>query len=349
MRPEPQIDYTALIAALQTSYNVPAQNVRYFPTEWADYCYVIECADGSRYFLKLHPHQLDTTASAASSVEFYLPLVHTLHKQKILPHVPYPLEAQTGSLTADFGAYQLILVHFIEGEVLGQARLETAEFTQRVAQLVGTLHASTSRLNIPNPLVEQYALAFAPLLMDILDARLASATDTQGQRQLRDFALPRRAQFLDFVQRAHALQTHAEALDKPRVICHTDLHGWNMMLDANRTLYLLDWENAILAPPEHDLFFFASEPDFWEHFLPKYERVTGPAWLNAGVFGFYYYRRAGEDITECMIHILRGDGGDESDEENLAIITDCFHGLASIEATLTQLTARLPKHGRIKR
>ncbi len=344
MRPEPIIDYNRLRAALRAAYGIPAHNVRYFPTEWADYCYIIEDTKGPRYFLKLHPRQTIDTASAASAVDFYLPLVRALHDRGILPHVPYPLPTLTGELTAAFDAYQLILVHFIEGEVLGQKRLQTAHFLRKIARQVGTLHASTPQLqDIPNPLVERYALAFTPMLYDVLDALPTFEAQTEGQQQLRECVLPRRQQFLDFVQRAQTLQAHAQARDKRRVLCHTDLHGWNMMLDASDTLYLLDWENAILAPPEHDLFFFAGEPDFWEVFLPEYERIAGPATLDAGVFGFYYYRRTGEDITEPMIHILRGNGGDEGDAGNLDIVMGCFNGLPAIEATLAHFATHLAK------
>ncbi|MBN1262607.1 MAG: aminoglycoside phosphotransferase family protein [Anaerolineae bacterium] len=348
MRPEPVIDQDALLGALRAAYGIPARRVRYFPTEWSDYCYVVTGADDRRYFLKLHPPQRVASASAASSLDFYLPLIHTLHAQGILPHIPYPIETTEGRLTADFAEYRLILVHFIEGEVLGQARLETAEYQRYIARLVGVLHASTSVLSMPNPLVEQYALAFEPVLKDMLctlPALPKQATDSQ--RVLRDFVAPRTEQFLDFVRRARELQAHARALDKPRVICHTDLHGENMMRDTDGELYLLDWENAMLAPPEHDLFFFAGEAGFWEDFLPQYERVAGTAYLDAEVFGFYYYRRALEDMTECMVHILHGNGDDP--DMLLDITVECFEGMPSIETTIARLKTRLApdcKYGR---
>jgi thiamine kinase-like enzyme len=45
-------------------------------------------------------------------------------------------------------------------------------------------------------------------------------------------------------------------------VCHTDLHGENLMVDDRGNLYILDWETAMIAPPEHDLFFFAGYDSF---------------------------------------------------------------------------------------
>jgi spectinomycin phosphotransferase len=45
----------------------------------------------------------------------------------------------------------------------------------------------------------------------------------------------------------------ATAKAVPRVVCHRDLHGLNLLVDDGRVAAILDWEQAVLAPREHDL------------------------------------------------------------------------------------------------
>jgi len=37
------------------------------------------------------------------------------------------------------------------------------------------------------------------------------------------------------------------------VLCHTDIGGGKLLVDDDGWLILLDWDDATVAPPEHDL------------------------------------------------------------------------------------------------
>jgi spectinomycin phosphotransferase len=92
-------------------------------------------------------------------------------------------------------------------------------------------------------------------------------TASPAQKLVKELILPRKGQITADLEQLKALQTYARNADKRKVICHTDLHGGNLMTDERGILYILDWENALIAPPEHDLFFFAGEKNFWELFV----------------------------------------------------------------------------------
>jgi len=103
----------------------------------------------------------------------------------------------------------------------------------------------------------------APVLSALLRSldRLAQPEPpaSPGFELLRENLSRIREQVLAGPARFKALQAYARDLEKPQVICHTDLHGGNLMLDRSGELILLDWENAIFAPPEYDLFFIAGD------------------------------------------------------------------------------------------
>ena len=81
----------------------------------------------------------------------------------------------------------------------------------------------------------------------------------------------------------------------PFVLCHTDIHGGNIMKDSREKLYLVDWENVILAPKEADLFIFA-DADCSPMFCKE---------ANADAVAYYKIRRDLEDIWEFLRGLLR--------------------------------------------
>jgi thiamine kinase len=65
---------------------------------------------------------------------------------------------------------------------------------------------------------------------------------------------------------------------RPRVLCHHDVHGGNMVIDPARRLWLVDWEYAGLGDPVFDLASFASQ-----HALTLAEsRLLHASYVQAG-------------------------------------------------------------------
>lgn len=209
--------------------------------------------------------------------------------------------------------------------------------------MVGILHASTPQITLENPLRERFDIAFEDALMDGLDALEGiTSADRSGKQELRRLLLSRKEELLRHLDRLKELRTLAQAADKEMVVCHTDLHGGNLMVDDRGQLYILDWENAMIAPPEHDLFFFAWHDTFWDLLLPNYEREFGPTSLDSDVFGFYYYRRNLEDLTDWVVRILHYNTSDEQDTEDLhGLVEDCIAGWPHLEMTIQQIDERL--------
>jgi spectinomycin phosphotransferase len=162
-----------------------------------------------------------------------------------------------------------------------------------------------------------------------MDLTLATITlgDRRGRWELRELLLPQEDELLSRLDRLRELQALARASDREMVVCHTDLHGENLMMDGRSELYIIDWEGAMIAPPEHDLFFLAGYDTFWDDLLPIYEDEKGPVDLDSNVFGFYYYRRNLEDLTDWIVRILYHNTDYEQDREDLrGIAKDCIAG-----------------------
>ena len=42
------------------------------------------------------------------------------------------------------------------------------------------------------------------------------------------------------------------------VLCHADIHGWNLLIDEEDALYIVDWDTLLFAPKERDLMFIGA-------------------------------------------------------------------------------------------
>jgi hypothetical protein len=344
-RTGPDIDTDRLRRALWVSYALRVERLTFLPVGFASLCYAVECADGTRRFLRLSDGG-GFVPFTASDPEFYLPLTHQLHTCGILPNVPHPARTLDGRFQTRFDGWRLVLFNYIEGTVVGLDGLHGGVL-QELARLVGVLHKSRSLIDLSNPVVERFDIAFEGPLLSGLDALAElGGSERRGKRVLRDLLLPHRSEVLALLARLREYQSLARGRGKPMVICHTDLHGENLMVDRRGALHILDWEGAMLAPPEHDLCFFAGDDRFWDIFLPSYEAEFGRVDIDIDVVGFYLYRRNLEDLADYVVRILRGSDEARDDADLTGISEDCIRGWSDLEPTIERISSHLGRWGR---
>jgi len=334
------IEQQTLIHAIQGGYGFEIVNIEFLLRGWGGNCYVAETKNGVRYFLKVHD---DATymGTAVTSRDFYLPLMDELFSKGILHRIPRPIKTLDNNYRLGVGSNELVLTNFIEADLVGFGHLPDNVLVQ-LAEAVGILHRSKSLIEISHPLIEQFEISFETDLLRSIDTLDKTSSDNHpSKRLLQKTLLPFKNKIVFSLQRFKELQKYTKSTNKAMVICHTDLHGGNLMMDNQGNLYILDWENALIAPPEHDLFFFTGDERFWNVFLPLYERQFGPLSIDIEVLRFYYYRRTLEDIAGFVLRILQGDGGEERDREDIEWLKGNLADLENIEMRVSEIQIRL--------
>jgi hypothetical protein len=205
MQIEPHRAVAALIEKVRREYDIDVERLTFLTRGWGGICYLVDCSDGSRYFLK----RLEDSRVArisASRLDFYLPVTWKLHSKGVFRNLPCLVKTKTGGFYTCLGG------------------------------------------------------------------------------------LP----------------------------------------------HILDWEGAMLAPPEHDLFHFVGER--FDLFLASYEQVCGPVHLDGDLFGFYFYRRNLEDLTDWVFRILVENTDEERDRNDIkGIVEDCISGWPYLESTIREV------------
>ena len=113
--------------------------------------------------------------------------------------------------------------------------------------------------------------------------------------------------------------------DAAMVICHGDPHLGNLLLGAGQQVWLIDWDDAVLAPPERDLMFaiggvlafapVSREQQAW--FFDGY----GPAEPDPDRLAYYRCVRALDDLGSWAAAVLDLGGHSQPERANaLAIV-----------------------------
>ena len=321
-----QLDQDKLIATLREVYGLEVSAMELVPKGSAAFIFVLRCAGGERYFLKLHDTRRHD-ATASTDPRFYLQVAEALFTQDRFRNLPRPIRTRAGYLQGAYSHYTTTLFTYIAGRTLEWEHPCPAEHLLTLARMVGRIHAATPELGVEHTHVERFDPPFRPLLPGCLrDLALVGDGARPSQAELRDLLLPRIGEMQALLTRLSELEREIELREHEMVLCHTDLHGANLMLGDDGELYILDWENAMIAPREHDLFTFwnddlrgVAHPRF-EGFLTAYQETAGPVVPDLDLMQYYRIRRNLEDMTAFMMTILYEDDGAESDRADLGWI-----------------------------
>jgi spectinomycin phosphotransferase len=146
--------------------------------------------------------------------------------------------------------------------------------------------------------------AFRPRRRELvphLQALLASADQRDPvTRELAEVWRAREDIIHTLVEQADELGRELASERFSPVLCHADLHTWNVLVDADQQLWIVDWDEAILAPKERDLMFVIGgidrrlvRPRDTEHFLQGY----GEATIDQRLLAYYRIAWAVQDIA----------------------------------------------------
>jgi thiamine kinase-like enzyme len=110
------------------------------------------------------------------------------------------------------------------------------------------LHSIIDKVPLPKePYYEDYELHFCKELLEFIEKDITAAS-----LDIKNILYPYLANTKDFIIKIYKLAEKLKREELKNVLCHTDIHHWNMMQEKN--LILIDWEDVKLAHPEYDLF-----------------------------------------------------------------------------------------------
>lgn len=341
MKVEPLVVHSSLIARIGELYRLPVHSLAFVPAGETSYSYVVSCLDSQSYFLKLWPNSRQGLAMRAR-LEIVLPLARELYERGLVPNLAGPIPAISGDLLNTFEQYGLALYPFIEGRPLPEDRSAwPPDMVGQLAETFARLHRAAGVVKSRLPQRSAFDMSFSTDLRAGLGALdLIEPQSRPGLVNLRSMLYPRRTDLLRMLAEVEDLCIEAQKIAGLLVLCHTDMGGDNLLVDAVGRLSILDWDDLILAPAEHDLQSYRG--DGFARFLSLYYHAGGVPSLQPIQFAFYLKRRYLADLTDWLVRIIEVNTTFEQDQSDLqGIERYCLAYLDRFPTEMEEITAAL--------
>lgn len=206
-----------------------------------------------------------------------------------------PIRTTDGRLWTSYDGLALTLYQYVEGNTAAATGL-TPEQWEEFGALVRQVHDSAARSDdLPT---ERYVPKWGGAEHTWNDAR----TVIPLLEEHRDT-------FAALIDAAEKLA--GELPELPMALCHADLHTYNLLVDPAGSLWLLDWDEVMLAPRERDLMFATGGGISRDLVTPEAERWFaagyGPVELDDNALHYYRLAWAVQDIADFGMQAASGD------------------------------------------
>lgn len=304
-----ETDKIDLIDCLNTKYGIEATNLILLPlgADMNASVYKVETHDGQFYFVKLkRGHYSDISVTL-------LAFLQASGIQQII----FPIKTIDGNLTHYINDFTLIVYPFVNGQNGFCCHLTDGQWIT-----LGTTLKQIHELDVPQSIKdrirkETYSSKWREAIRS-LDGIDGDFADDETALKLQAFIKQHKAIIDRLVNRAESLSQMIQEKSAEFVLCHSDIHGGNVLIDESGTLYIVDWDEPIMAPKERDLMFIGggvanvwNNPREEEFFYKGYGKTN----INKAILAYYRHERIVEDVVEyCQALLLTSDGGEDRPE-----------------------------------
>lgn len=309
----------SIIRCLTSDYGIEVAALTFLPIG-ADInasVYKAEATDQSSYFVKLkqgHHHDISVV------------IVELLHKAGIQQIIP-PVKTIHGQSTSRIGEFTLIVYPFIEGQD-GFSRNLTDNQWIKLGKTLRQVHEIDVPPSIKNQIRrEVYSSKWREAVRALYIHIETEPIGDEVTSKLLKFIRMNMAAIRRLVDRAEQLAQKLQDQSPKFVLCHSDIHGGNVLLNGNEAIYIVDWDEPIMAPKERDLMFIGGGvANVWNK--PHEERLFyegyGKTEVNATILSYYRHERIVEDIAVLGQKLLLTIEGGEDRLEMYKQFTDMF-------------------------
>lgn len=284
---------------------------------WAALAYKVQ-SEGYAYFLKVYEKSRASTPKWTALIDDYVPVLLWLEEHSRLKgKIPVPILTKDGCYQCEDDEGIYLLYEYIVGDTIADTKL-TKDQVRQLAEMIAELHRYGEEVPlVTSAMKESFTVPFLEQLRSTLDGELPYDL---GKVLLHHIDSMKKL-MLKIEELSEALKNR----DLRMALCHTDVHGWNLM-STGQQLKLIDWEGLKLAPVEADMMSFVDEPYFSE-FMRIYANTHSQYEMNIEALTFYQGRRKLEDVWEFMEQLLYDEQNDEERTSTLNSLRKELEGI----------------------
>lgn len=289
----------SLIDCLKMNYSIEVATLTHLPlgADMDASIYKAQAHDKSSYFIKLkHGHHNDIST-----------LIITLLREAGIQQVIPPVRTIHGQFTQRLNNFTLSVFPFMEGQD-GFHRNLTRDQWVTLGKVMRQVH----EMNVPSSMQvmirrESFSPKWRQTVRSLYSVIESNPKGDEITAKLLIFMKEHAATIHRLVDRAEQLAQNVQDPSSEFVLCHSDIHGGNVLIDGNGVFYIVDWDHPIMAPPERDLMFMGggignvwNKPHEEEWFYEGY----GSRAVNTMLLSYYRHERIVEDIAVYCQELL---------------------------------------------
>jgi spectinomycin phosphotransferase len=334
MLEKPAIPDESIIACLQAEYALDITRVEFLPlgADLNTAVYRLTAQDGTPWFFKLRSAYFDETS-------VLLPrLMADQGISQVIPPLPTRSGQLWGRLQAGVKTYTTILYPFIAGDNANAVPLSPQQWTEFGAAL-RRIHTLALPPHVQARIRrEDFSPQWRKMVQDFLAQAADHLWDNPLEQDLASFLSAHQGDILGLLQQAEDFAAALRAQPPAFTLCHSDVHAYNLLLTPGGPLYIVDWDDPILAPKERDLMFIGGGQGFSgctleqeeDWFYRGYDGL-GQAPVDRAALAYYRFERILVDIAVICEQIFLSDDNRMDREQEVIWLKSNFDPGSTIE------------------
>lgn len=313
-----------IIDCLNTNYGIKVTRLTFLPigADMNASVYKAEAHDELSYFIKLkrgHHHDISATIIA---------LLHDAGIQHIIP----PIKTTLGKSIQHIDDFTLIVSPFVEGQD-GFSRDLTNNQWITLGKAMKQIHEINVPLSIQHMIRrENYSPKWRKAVRSLYAHIESKPNGDEIALKLITFMKKHSSTIHRLVDKAEQLEKQIQNQLPQFVLCHSDIHGGNVLMGD--TIYMVDWDDPIMAPKERDLMFISGGvANVWNkpHEENFFYKGYGKTEINMTILAYYRHERIVEDIALIGQQLLLTSVDNQTRAESYKHFIDQFEPNGVVE------------------
>ncbi|MBA2679443.1 MAG: aminoglycoside phosphotransferase family protein [Ktedonobacteraceae bacterium] len=338
MREQPKISDEHLRTSLREHYDIYPTTLEFLPIG-LDYhagVYRVVSELGTPYLLKI------------KSGSLYEPgcLVPRLLYDQGITSVVAPLPTRSNTLWTRVEDWNVIVYPFLVGDTSWTGMMD--EQWKDLGSIFKRIH----QVILPSS-------GFESLRNETFDpteyTHWIRAFEIQHLQEVAEESVSKRALRLSWIAHQPAIHMVVSSMEKlagvlqsqalPFVVCHADLHPANLLRDQAGRVFVIDWDEVMLASKERDFLFINEIPANNDALpgTPAFFQGYGQVDIDWTALTYYRYERVIQDLIACTQEVFcRDDLGEETKADSVQLFQAILTKGGEIDAATQALTHLAP-------
>lgn len=319
----------SIIECLKTNYGITVVTLTLLAigADMNASVYKAETQSSQSYFVKLkRSHHYDIGVAI-------LALLQASGIQQIIP----PIKTTNGELAQRINDFNLTVYPFVNGQNGFCYKLTDEQWI-----ILGKVLRQVHEFDVPSSIrdcirKETYSSKWREIVRSFYGNIDANLNGDETTLKLQSFMREHKELIHHLVNRAEALSQEIQKQSPEFVLCHSDIHGGNVLIDDNGSIFIIDWDDPIMAPKERDLMFIGGGvANVWNNMREEefFYEGYGKAEINRLILAYYRYERIVEDIAEYGQALLLTVEGCEQRAEMYKQFIDMFEPNGVVDIAL---------------